>query len=228
MAALLMLGGGCRVASEDLTRRDAPAPAWAMMAARPHYASPLQERLVAAAVERTAHQVQYDGGYYAISYPGGDVPADKGACTDEVIRSYRALDIDLQREVHEDMVADFTAYPRKFGLSATDANIDHRRVPNLMTFFTRKGAALAVTDRAEDYPPGDVVAWDLDGKGMTHIGIVVDAPSATPGRYLIMHNIGAGPQLQDVLFSWRIIGHYRYPKPAPTTPPAEARPSGRV
>ena len=88
--------------------------------------------------------------------------------------------------------------------------------------------ALPITDRAEDYPPGDVVAWDLDGKGMTHIGIVVDAPSATPGRYLIMHNIGAGPQLQDVLFSWRIVGHYRYPKPAPTKPPAEARPSGRV
>ncbi|MCA1616696.1 MAG: DUF1287 domain-containing protein, partial [Acidobacteria bacterium] len=149
------------------------------------------ERLVAAAVERTNHSVTYDPSYFSIPYPGGDVPADRGVCTDEVIRSYRAVGVDLQKEVHEDMKADFAAYPRRFGLTTTDTNIDHRRVPNLMTFFGRKGHSLAVTDDPADYRPGDLATWDLGG-GLTHIGILTDAPAATPGRHLIMHNMGAG------------------------------------
>lgn len=181
------------------------------------------EQIVAAAVERAKQKVTYDGTYYAIPYPNGDVPADKGVCTDEVIRSYRAAGIDLQREVHEDMKANFSAYPRRFGLARTDTNIDHRRVPNLMTFFARKGRSLPVTDDAADYAPGDVITWELSG-GLTHIGILTDRPTATPGRYLILHNIGAGPRLEDVLFAWTITGHYRYTGPPPPTPtPAPAR-----
>ena len=169
------------------------------------------KKLVAAAVERSHHTVRYDPAYVRIPYPGGDVPADTGVCTDEVIRAYRALGIDLQREVHEDMEHNFSAYPRKWRwLSGhTDSNIDHRRVPNLMMFFSRKGEALAMTERAEDYSPGDLVTWDLGGN-VPHIGIVVDQKSPAGGRYLILHNIGQGPKIEDVLFHWKITGHYRY------------------
>ena len=178
--------------------------------------SPFLDRLVAAAVERTRHEVRYDPTYFRIAYPGGDVPEGVGVCTDEVIRPYRAVGVDLQREVHEDMARNFRLYPKKWGLSRPDTNIDHRRVPNLMVFFSRKGASLPVTDRAADYRPGDVVTWDLGG-GLTHIGIVVGTPSeADPARLQIVHNIGAGPRMEDVLFNWKITGHYRY-----TGPPRE-------
>ena len=119
--------------------------------------------------------------------------------------------IDLQREVHEDMKRNFHLYPRKWGLSKPDSNIDHRRVPNLMRFFERKGETLPLSDRAEDYAPGDIVTWDL-GDDLTHIGIVVNV-AAEQDRYMIVHNIGAGPKMEDVLFKWKIIGHYRYPGP---------------
>jgi len=168
-------------------------------------------KLSAAAMERTHHTVRYDPAYVRIPYPGGDVPAETGVCTDEVVRAYRALGIDLQKEVHEDMVAHFTAYPteRRWGRSSPDANIDHRRVPNLMIFFSRKGETLPITGKAEDYWPGDLVTWDL-GRGLTHIGIVVDHKGLLGGRYMIVHNIGAGPKMEDVLFDWKITGHYRY------------------
>jgi uncharacterized protein len=175
----------------------------------------LLERFVAAAVERTHYAVRYDPAYVRIPYPGGDVPASTGVCTDEVIRAYRAVGIDLQKEVHEDMASHLAAYPRKW-LSgsrgtgaATDTNIDHRRVPNLMVFFARHGQSLPRSNDARDYFPGDLVTWNLGG-GITHIGIVVDQKSPQSGRYLIVHNIGQGPQLEDVLFDWKIIGHYRY------------------
>jgi len=176
--------------------------------------TPRQEflkKLVAAAEERTHHTVRYDPAYVRIPYPGGDVPEETGVCTDEVIRSYRAVGIDLQKEVHEDMQKSFSAYPqqRRWSLSQPDANIDHRRVPNLMVFFTRKGEVLPITDRAEDYSPGDLVTWNLGG-GVPHIGIVVDEKSAQGGRHLIVHNIGQGPRREDVLFAWKITGHYRY------------------
>jgi len=168
-------------------------------------------KLVAAAVERTDHTVRYDPAYVRIAYPNGDVPADTGVCTDEIIRSYRALGVDLQKEVHEDMEHNFSAYPRKWSwlLSHTDTNIDHRRVPNLMVFFARKGESLKISSDAGDYAPGDLVTWDLGGN-IPHIGIVVDQKSHQIGRYLIVHNIGQGPKMEDVLFNWKITGHYRY------------------
>jgi uncharacterized protein YijF (DUF1287 family) len=168
-------------------------------------------KFVAAATERTTHAVRYDPAYVRIPYPGGDVPNGTGVCTDEVIRAYRALSIDLQKEVHEDMAANFSAYPsqRRWGRQSPDSNIDHRRVPNLMVFFTRKGESLPITNRADDYSPGELVTWDLGG-GVTHIGIVVDRKGFFTRRYMIEHNIGAGPKIEDVLFDWKITGHYRY------------------
>lgn len=173
-----------------------------------------RRRLVAAAIERTHHQVRYDGAYVRIPYPGGDVPAGSGVCTDEIIRVYRAAGVDLQKEVHEDMVRNFPAYPnrRRWALTHTDTNIDHRRVPNLMVFFGRKGQSLAVGKSAGDYLAGDLVSWDLGG-GVPHIGIVVDQRSPS-GRLLVVHNIGEGPRMEDVLFRWKITGHFRYLGPA--------------
>ena len=167
-------------------------------------------RLVIAANERTKHTVRYDPAYVRIPYPGGDVPADTGVCTDEVIRAYRALGIDLQKEVHEDMAANFSAYPRKWRWASgkPDTNIDHRRVPNLMVFFQRKGETLPITNSPADYYPGDLVTYDLGGN-VPHIGIVVDRKGPS-GRYMIVHNIGQGPKMEDVLFNWKITGHYRY------------------
>jgi len=168
-------------------------------------------RLVAAAIERTHHPVRYVSDYVRIPYPGGDVPSDTGVCTDEIIRSYRAVGVDLQREVHEDMVRHFDAYPNqhRWRLDHPDPNIDHRRVPNLMVFFQHKGLTLPITGRADDYSPGDLVTWDLGG-GVPHIGIVIDQKSPRTGRFMVVHNIGEGPKMQDVLFNWKITGHYRY------------------
>ena len=169
------------------------------------------KRLVAAAVERTHHSVRYVSDYVRIPYPNGDVQPDTGVCTDEIIRIYRTVGVDLQKEVHEDMVRNFSAYPnqRRWGLDHPDSNIDHRRVSNLMVFFQRKGESLAITSRAADYAPGDLVTWDLGG-GVPHIGIVVDQKASLMDRYLAVHNIGAGPKMEDVLFNWKITGHYRY------------------
>jgi uncharacterized protein YijF (DUF1287 family) len=167
-------------------------------------------RLVGAAMERTHHSVRYVSEYVRIPYPGGDVPADTGVCTDEIIRSYRAVGFDLQKEVHEDMLQNFAAYPnkRRWLLAHPDSNIDHRRVPNLMVFFQRKGESLPITGRAEDYVPG-LVTWDLGGN-VPHIGIVVYQKSRSSGRYMMVHNIGEGPKMEDVLFNWKITGHYQY------------------
>lgn len=171
----------------------------------------LVRRLVAAALERTSHRVVYDGSYRRIGYPGGDVPDSSGVCTDLVIRSYRRVGIDLQREVHEDMTAAFAAYPQLWGLDHPDPNIDHRRVPNLQTFFRRRGAALRVTSDPHDYRAGDLVTWRLPGN-LPHIGLVSDRATSDGARPLIVHNIGAGPRLEDVLFAYPITGHFRYPE----------------
>lgn len=173
------------------------------------------EKLVAQAIEQTKQKVKYVPDYVRIPYPNGDVPANTGVCTDLVIRAYRGLGIDLQKEVHEDIVQNFKKYPKLWGLKKPDSNIDHRRVPNLMTFFERMGAKLAVTQKREDYKPGDIVTWNLQNKksvsGITHIGIVTNQKTAG-GNYMIAHNIGAGNELGDMLFSYVIIGHYRYKK----------------
>ncbi|HKX84287.1 MAG TPA: DUF1287 domain-containing protein [Pyrinomonadaceae bacterium] len=162
------------------------------------------------AIEQTKTTTQYTQEYFNIPYPNGDVPKETGACTDVVIRSFRAAGVDLQREVHQDMAKNFAQYPQKWGLSKPDTNIDHRRVPNLQVFFERRGKALAVTRNAKDYRPGDVVSWDLNGGGMTHIGIVSNLRNSDEGRYLIIHNIGSGARAEDRLFEWEVTGHYRY------------------
>ncbi|MGB5818064.1 MAG: DUF1287 domain-containing protein [Saonia sp.] len=161
------------------------------------------------ALELIEQNVTYDPSYFSIDYPNGDVPADKGVCTDVVIRAYRKVGIDLQKKVHEDMKVNFNLYPKIWGLTTTDKNIDHRRVPNLMVFFKRKGEEKAITKNPEDYVPGDIVCWNLGG-AITHIGIVVDKKSKDGKRNLIVHNIGGGQVLADCLFDFKIIGHYSY------------------
>lgn len=167
-------------------------------------------KLSAAAIELTKQKVVYDPSYFSIPYPNGDVPAGKGVCTDVVIRAYRtAFKIDLQKEVHEDMKPNFKLYPKNWGRKTTDRSIDHRRVYNLMVFFKRKGSVKPMTKNAADYKPGDIVCWNLSG-GISHIGLVVDKKSPDGKRNLIVHNIGAGQVIEDVLFDWKIIGHYTY------------------
>ncbi len=167
------------------------------------------KNLVQAALERTNHVVRYDGSYRIVEYPGGDIPDNVGVCTDVIIRVYRQAGIDLQKEVHEDMSANFSKYPNTWGLTKPDRNIDHRRVPNLQTFFRRKGVELSVSKNPDDYQPGDLVTWVVP-VNLPHIGIVVDKKSHDGKRPLIVHNIGRGPQLEDILFDYPITGHYRY------------------
>ncbi|MCK5688918.1 DUF1287 domain-containing protein [Myxococcota bacterium] len=160
-------------------------------------------------MERLSHTVIYDGSYRKLSYPMGDVPDHIGVCTDVVVRAYRGTGIDLQRVVHEDMKAHFSKYPKIWSLKRPDKNIDHRRVPNLQVFFKRKGKELGRSQKPEDYLPGDLVTWMLPGN-LPHIGIVVNQKSSDKKRPMIVHNIGAGPQLEDALFDYPITGHYRY------------------
>ena len=210
LLVLALSGCGASTASQVSTNQSVTTPAAQGAASGVSSGSPFLDKLVAAAIERTTQRVRYDPAYVVIPYPGGDVPAETGVCTDEVIRAYRKTGVDLQREVHEDMARNFRLYPKKWGLSRPDTNIDHRRVPNLRVFFERKGEPLPITADARDYRPGDIVTWDLGGE-MTHIGIVVNVASeADTNRLLIVHNIGAGPQMEDVLFNWKITGHYRY------------------
>ena len=167
--------------------------------------------LIAAALERTKYEIMYDGSYHSIKYPGGDVPLNIGVCTDVIIRSFRKLGVDLQKLVHEDMKSNFSQYPSKkiWGLRRPDTNIDHRRVPNLQVFFSRNGQNLRVTNKAPDYRPGDIVAWMLPGN-LPHIGIVTDQYSENTGNPMIVHNIGRGPELEEMLFMYQITGHYMY------------------
>jgi uncharacterized protein YijF (DUF1287 family) len=167
---------------------------------------------VEAALEQTAERVTYDSAYRRIGYPGGDVASDRGVCADVVIRAYRRLGIDLQVEVHEDMRRAFRAYPKLWGLKRPDTNIDHRRVPNLQAFFKRAGAGIAVSTGPAAYLPGDLVTWTVPPH-LPHIGIVTDRRSAA-GVPLVVHNIGRGPELEDMLFAFPITGHFRYCKPA--------------
>jgi uncharacterized protein YijF (DUF1287 family) len=169
------------------------------------------ERLASAAAEQSLHRVIYDGSYVSIPYPWGDVAADRGVCADVIVRAYRALGVDLQVRVHEDMAEAFPAYPDDWGLTRPDSNIDHRRVLNLETYFTRAGGRLPASDDAEDYEPGDVIAWRVRvGRAdLPHMGVVVDQIGPS-GRPMVVHNIGRGPQVEDVLFEWPMTGRYRY------------------
>ena len=168
-----------------------------------------QQKLADVAFELTKDEVIYNPAYFSIPYPNGDVPANYGVCTDVVIRAYRKLGIDLQKLVHEDMKVNFDKYPKNWNLKSTDTNIDHRRVPNLMTFFTRFGVVKSISKNPEDYLPGDIVTWNL-GRRIGHIGIISSKKSNNQKRYLIVHNIGSGQVTEDVLFAYDITGHFSY------------------
>lgn len=165
-------------------------------------------RLVRAARQQVGITVRYDSAYRRIPYPNGDIPADQGVCSDVLIRAYRRLGVDLQVLVHEDMVRSWPAYPKLWGLSRPDANIDHRRVPNLAAFFKRHGQSLPVVHDPLGYRPGDIVTWRLPS-GVPHIGLVSDRRSSS-GRPLVIHNIGRGTLEEDILFLFTITGHHRY------------------
>ena len=169
------------------------------------------EKLSNAAIQIIDKDVVYTPDYVKLKYPNGDVPAKTGVCTDVIIRAYRKLNIDLQKEVHEDMVANFTKYPnlKKWGLKTTDKNIDHRRVPNLEVFFGRKGKTLLITQNANDYKTGEIVTWMINDK-LPHIGIITHLKSKDGKRNLIVHNVGNGQILEDCLFSYTIVGHFQY------------------
>ena len=173
-------------------------------------AEPWAEKLVVAAKSQIGVTLTYDPTYRRIAYPGGDVPREIGVCTDVVVRAYRdGLGIDLQKLVHEDMKKAFSAYPKLWGLASTDCNIDHRRVPNLRTFFERRGASLPVSEKGEDYRAGDVVSQILPD-GRPHIGIISDTTNDAATAPLVIHNIGRGARSEDILFALKITGRYRY------------------
>jgi uncharacterized protein YijF (DUF1287 family) len=171
-------------------------------------ASSAATQLVAAARAQVGVTLFYDPSYQQIAYPMGDVPLMRGVCSDVVIRAFRAVGIDLQEQVHRDMARHFAAYPKAWGLSGPDPNIDHRRVPNLATWFKRQGYTLPVSQDTAAYQPGDIVTWTLDG-GQPHIGIVSDRRSDDGVRPLVIHNIGWGAREEDALFQYRITGHFR-------------------
>lgn len=164
-------------------------------------------KLAQAAVEQTMHKVTYDGSYYEISYPNGDVPDSIGVCTDVVIRAYRKLGYDLQKLVHEDMQKNFSVYNKRRKSNKIDSNIDHRRTPNLETFFTLKGAKLPITNNENNYLPGDIIFWDV---AFGHVGIVVENYVFGTQRHYIVHNICCGNKMEDFLFVPKITGHYRW------------------
>ena len=187
-AAVWLIGGA--LSASQVVSQESAAPSSA-------------SKIVEAALFRATQKVRYDPEYVVIDYPGGDVPADTGVCTDVVIRTYRAaLGVDLQKLVHEDMKQNFSSYPKNWGLRRPDKNIDHRRVPNLQRFFKRRGAELSLSEESK-FLPGDLVAWDLNGKGLWHIGVVV-------GNNEFVHNIGGGPVRERAIREWKVIGHYRY------------------
>lgn len=171
-------------------------------------------RLAAAALRRSLGEVTYDPAYYSISFPGGDIPTGKGMAPDVVIRAYRQVGVDLQQLVHDDMRANFRVYPQFWKMKAPDSNIDHRRVPNLQRFFSRHGEDLELSRVSEDYALGDVVVWRLpfgeNGQAASHIGIVVPGPGVKSDQKWVVHNFVNGPKWEDELFSYEVVGHYRF------------------
>ena len=176
--------------------------------ALPANSSPNLKLIIDSAIDQVGKTTSYDPSYQKLEYPNGDVPIETGVCSDVIVRAFRHSGIDLQKDVHEDMTSNFSEYPTRWGLRGPDANIDHRRVPNLQTYFARKGKSLSSTSGSENFLPGDIVTWDLGG-GVDHIGIVVNVWNKPTQRYLMVHNMGAA-RMEDVLFAWKITGHYRY------------------
>jgi uncharacterized protein len=178
--------------------------------ALPANSSPDLRLVIDGAVEQVGKTTSYDPSYQKIEYPNGDVPIETGVCSDVIVRAFRKGGIDLQKDIHEDMKDNFSSYPTRWGLKGADANIDHRRVPNLQTYFTRTGKSLSTGGSSETFLPGDIITWDLGLGGTEHIGMVVNVWYKPEQRYLIVHNVGAGTRMEDVLFAWKITGHYRY------------------
>lgn len=199
--------GGCQRHTEVFSHGPAVPPN-PVVKPLPENASPQLKQMLAGAIAQAGVTTGYDPAYVALDYPGGDVPETTGVCSDVVVRAFRKAGVDLQKEVHEDMKAARSEYSNRWGANKPDRNIDHRRVLNLMTYFTRQGKSLPISSSAADYQPGDIVAWELTN-GIDHIGIVTNLQSASEDSYLIVHNIGAGARIEDVLFAWTIKGHYR-------------------
>ena len=207
LIAFVLAFAGCTGISAQL-QKPAKESSPALQAVKKTASTP-NEKLIAAAIEQVGITTEYDAAYVRLTFPNGDVPLKTGVCADVVVRAFRQAAVDLQKEINSDMKRSFAKYPKKWGAMAADTNIDHRRVPNLMMWFERQGKIQPPSAEPKDYLPGDVVAWDL-GKGLTHIGLLSDVKNNTQNNYLIVHNIGAGAQLEDRLFEWKIIGHYRY------------------
>ncbi len=231
-ALLLLVLTGCASFSAQVQPAKETSPA--LQATKQNPKTTPTEKLIAAAIEQVDVTTEYDPAYVKLAYPNGDVPIKTGVCADVIVRAFRVVGLDLQKELHEDMKQRFAQYLKKWGAKAPDTNIDHRRVPNLMTWFARQGKALPLSNH--DYQPGDVVAWDLGG-GLTHIGFVSDLKADK--QYKIVHNIGAGTQIEDRLLDWKVIGHYRYfgaatsenaevtISPVPAENPGKAKKRGR-
>lgn len=210
---LALLAPGCTQTSSvrgsaAATSIATPTPSPTVMPL-PANSSPQLKQFIEAAIEQSKVTTGYDPAWVKIDYPNGDVPLETGVCSDVVIRAFRKSGMDLQKQVHEDMQKAWSEYPRRWGARSTDTNIDHRRVLNLMTYFGRQDKSLPVTNDRAAYLPGDVVAWELSD-GIEHIGILTNLSAETNKNYLIVHNIGAGARVEDVLMAWKIIGHYRY------------------
>ena len=205
---LTIVVGGCQ-RQYATSRTTPPVPPTSIARPLPPKASLQLKQLIDGAVEQSKVTTGYDPSYVKLDYPNGDVASDTGVCSDVVVRAFRKAGTDLQKEVHEDMKLAWAEYPRKWGARGTDANIDHRRVLNLTTYFTRQGKSLPISNDRADYLPGDVVAWDLSD-GVEHIGILTNLSLDSDKHYLVVHNIGAGARVEDVLLAWKIIGHYRY------------------
>jgi len=199
---------GCQAFRSSQRAVEVPQRALAEAMQAPADATPL-EKVNAGAVEQTTQTTGYDSSYVKLDYPNGDVPSSTGVCADVVVRAFRKAGIDLQKELHEDMKTNFAKYPQKWGARRPDANIDHRRAPNLMAWFDRQGKARPITKDAKDYLPGDVVAWDIVN-GLPHIGMISKIKVEGTERYAVVHNIGLGARIEDVLFAWKVTGHYRY------------------
>ena len=206
---VLLAVSGCERRQMYTFNQGAAVPPSPKITPLPDNASPQLRQMLDGAISQAGVTTEYDPAYVALEYPGGDVPEKTGVCSDVIVRAFRKAGIDLQKEVHEDIKAARSEYPTKWGANAPDKNIDHRRVLNLMKYFERKGKALAISDSADDYQPGDVVAWELSN-GIDHIGIVTNMVSDSDNRFLIVHNIGAGTRIEDVLLAWTIKGHYRF------------------
>jgi uncharacterized protein len=212
ICVICVIGGlfsACQRQSAPASQRAHVIPERPVYKTLPANVSPQVKKLIDASVAQAGVTTGYDPSYVRLDYPGGDVPKETGVCSDVIVRAFRGVGIDLQKEVHEDMSRAFAEYPKKWGLTRPDRNIDHRRVPNLMTYFQRRQKVVPISENSDHYLPGDLVTWDLGG-GIDHIGIVTDMLSSDGTRCLIAHNIGAGARVQDVLFNWTITGHYRY------------------